>query len=102
MLFSPDRRKHRDRRQAPRAAAAGQVKISFANPAPTKIEAEWIENSATGFRLVHDSPALEPGLEVSYESPTHSGRARVIWTHVLEGRRVSGFVAIPPAAPSSD
>lgn len=94
MLFSADRRKQRDRRQEPRSAAAGRVKISFENPAQTTIDAEWIENSATGFRIVHDSPALEPGLEVSFESPTHSGRARVIWTHVLEGRRVSGFVAI--------
>jgi hypothetical protein len=90
----PDRRRQRDRRQAPREPAEGRVRISFENPAPTTVDAEWIENSATGFRVVHDSHALEPGLEVSYESPTRSGRARLIWTHVLDGRCVSGFVVI--------
>ncbi len=94
MLFNADRRKQLDRRGEARTAATGRVRISFENPAPTIVEAEWIESSVTGFRVVHDSPALEPGLEVSYESPLRSGRARLVWTHVLDGRRVSGFVAI--------
>ena len=94
MLFNADRRKQRDRRSETRSATAGRVRISFENPAPTIVDGQWIENSATGFRVVHDSQALEPGLEVSYESPLRSGRARLVWTHVLEGRRVSGFVAI--------
>ncbi len=94
MLFNADRRKQRDRRGETRAAAAGRVRISFENPAPTVVDAEWVESSATGFRVVHDSQALEPGLEVSYESALRSGRARLVWTHVLDGRRISGFVAI--------
>jgi hypothetical protein len=94
MLFNADRRKNGDRRRAPRTLASGRVTISFENPTRATIEAEWIETSATGFRLAHESDALEPGLEISYESTQHRGRARVIWTHVLEGRRVSGFVAL--------
>lgn len=94
MLFNADRRKQRDRRSEPRSATGGTVRISFENPAPITIDAEWIESSVNGFRVVHDSQALEPGLDVSYESPTRSGQARLVWTHVLDGRRVSGFVAI--------
>lgn len=94
MDFRTDRRKVRDRRSAPRSAASGRVKIWFENPARVELEAEWIESSATGFRLAHDSTALEPGLEISYESGDRRGRARVVWTHVFEGRRVSGFIAL--------
>jgi hypothetical protein len=70
------------------------VKIWFENPARIEIEADWVEASATGFRLAHDSNALEPGLVVSYESEGRRGRARVVWTHVVEGRRVSGFLGL--------
>jgi hypothetical protein len=92
--FTADRRQNRERRATARTAAEGALKISFQNPAPATIEAEWIESSATGFRAAHSSKALEPGLEVSYASPRGSGRARVIWTHVLDRHRVSGFLLL--------
>ena len=94
MYFDKDRRKTGDRRRAVRSPESGRVKIWFENPARVEIEADWVEASATGFRLAHDSNALEPGLEISYESDGRRGRARVVWTHVLEGRRVSGFVGL--------
>jgi len=94
-FFNLDRRKNRDRRQSARALASGRVEISFDNPAPAVIEAEMIESSATGFRAAHASNTLEPGLVVSYREPAAAGRARVIWTHVVEGRRVSGFLRLP-------
>ena len=97
-LFIPDRRKNRDRRTAVRAPAHGVVEISFDFPAPTVIEAELIETSMTGFRAAHDSKAIEPGLEVCYQRPRASGRARVIWTHVLNGRRESGFMVLAVVA----
>lgn len=93
-LFNADRRKNRDRRVAARIPAHGGVEISFDFPLPTAITAELIETSETGFRAVHDSKALEPGLEVCYQRPSASGCARVIWTHVLNGRRVSGFMVL--------
>jgi hypothetical protein len=94
MYFDKDRRNTRDRRSAVRSAESGRVKIWFENPARVEIEADWVEASATGFRLAHDSNALEPGLEISYESEGRRGRARVVWTHVLDGRRVSGFIGL--------
>jgi hypothetical protein len=96
--FNADPRKNRDRRVAVRSPAHGAVEISFDFPTPTVIAAELIETSVTGFRAVHDSKALEPGLEVSYRRPHASGRARVIWTHILSGRRESGFIVLAVAA----
>ncbi len=93
-LFIADRRKNRDRRVAVRTPANGAVELSFDFPVPTVIAAELVETSATGFRAVHDSKALEAGLEVCYRRPDGSGRARVIWTHVLDGQRVSGFMVL--------
>jgi len=92
--FTSDGRQNGERRATARIAAEGTLKISFENPSATTIEAQWIESSATGFRAAHSSKALEPGLEVSYESARGSGRARVIWTHVLDSHRVSGFLLL--------
>jgi hypothetical protein len=100
-LLNADSKKNRDRRAAIRTPADGAVEISFDFPAPTVIAAELIETSVTGFRAVHDSKALEPGLEVCYQRPRASGRARVIWTYVLNGRRVSGFMVLLAARESA-
>jgi hypothetical protein len=83
-----------DRRKEGRSPGSGAVEISFADPNPVRIEAELVENSSRGFRARHDSKALAPGLEVRYVRKGSSGRARVIWTHVLEGRCVSGFLIV--------
>jgi hypothetical protein len=100
-LFIADRRKNLDRRIAVRTAAHGSVELSFDFPVPTVVAAELIETSETGFRAVHDSKALEAGLEVCYQRPDGSGRARVIWTHVLDGQRVSGFMVLIAAHESA-
>lgn len=92
--FTSDRRKNRDRRGAPREEGLGVVELSFSEPAPVTIEAALIENSATGFRASYDAKSLQPGLEVLYRRDGARGQARVIWTHVLEGRRVSGFLIL--------
>jgi hypothetical protein len=94
MIFNRDRRKVQDRRGAARSSVSGRVKVWFYNPHELTIEAQWIESSATGFRLAHDSNALEPGQEIFYEGAEQNGRARVVWTHVLDGRRVSGFITL--------
>ncbi len=95
--FIGDRRRNRDRREAPRIAHAGELEISFDTPVPTTVPALLVETSSTGFRASHDSKALEPGLEVSFKREGVAGQARVIWTHVLQGRRVSGFLIIGKA-----
>jgi len=86
-----------ERRLEKRWPQSGLIEISFADPAPATVRAELIEMSGRGFRAAHDTKALAAGLEVEYRSTHASGRARVIWTHVLEGRCVSGFLALPPS-----
>ena len=83
-----------ERRSAKRQARTGRVEISFQDPMPATVEAELIEVSKTGFRAAYASKGLAPGLEVEYRRDGRSGRARVIWTHILEGNRVSGFLIL--------
>jgi hypothetical protein len=94
MPFTPDRRRKHDRRTEPRVPSPGRIDFSFDDPSPTVVEAELIESSSSGFRAVHDSKVLNPGIEVQFHRDGASGRARVIWTHVLNQRRVSGFLTL--------
>lgn len=93
MLHNPNS----ERRQEARLAQSGTIEISFEDPTPLTVRAELIEVSARGFRAAHDAKALAPGVEVDYRGDSSSGRARVIWTHVLDGRCVSGFLVLPSA-----
>jgi hypothetical protein len=69
------------------------LEILLGGPAPERVEATLIESSSLGFRAEHDSKTLEPGLEVLCRiDGAEAVQARVIWTHVLGGRRLSGFL----------
>jgi hypothetical protein len=83
-----------DRRKEERSLHSGAIEISFEDPNPVMVKADLIEISTRGFRAAHDATSLAPGLEVHYAGTSSSGRARVIWTHVLEGRCVSGFLIL--------
>jgi hypothetical protein len=86
-----------DRRKAPRSPSKGRLAIRFDDPAPERVEAELIESSSIGFRAAHDSKTLEAGLEVLCNfDGAKAVRARVIWTHVLGTRRISGFLLVAP------
>ena len=83
-----------ERRRVPRSPGSGRLKLQFENPVPAEVTAELIEVSSMGFRAAHDCASLDPGIEVTYQRDGGSGRARVIWTHVLDGRRMSGFLLL--------
>jgi|KBSMisStaDraftv2_1062788.scaffolds.fasta_scaffold112166_2 hypothetical protein len=83
-----------ERRRAERLPASGRVEISFEDPTLVTVDAELLETSATGFRIAHDSKELISGLNVVLHRESVTSRARVIWTHLLNGRRVSGCVAL--------
>jgi hypothetical protein len=83
-----------ERRQEQRSPQSGTIEILFENPAPVILQAELIETSGHGFRCAHAAPGLAPGVEVRYATRSSKGTARVIWTHVLEGRCVSGFLIL--------
>ena len=83
-----------DRRQEERSRRSGVIEILFEDPNPVTVKADLMEVSTRGFRAAHDANQLTPGLEVHYSGTSSSGRARVIWTHVLGGRIVSGFLIL--------
>jgi hypothetical protein len=83
-----------ERRRAERLPASGRVEISFEDPTLATVDAELLETSATGFRIAHDSKELISGLEIRLCRDEVVSRARVVWTHLLNGRRVSGCVAL--------
>jgi hypothetical protein len=80
-----------ERRRAPRTPSSGAIQLSFEDPAPVTLEAELLESSSTGFRAAHEYKNLAPGIIVEFRRGNTAGRARVIWTQVLDGRRISGF-----------
>ena len=88
VIYTPDRRTN------PRAACSGDVEITFEDPVPTTIHAELVENSPVGFRATHICKDLVAGLNVRFKREGGSGRARVIWTHVLDGECVTGFLVL--------
>ena len=83
-----------ERRRAERLPASGRVEISFEDPTLVTVDAELLETSTTGFRIAHDSKALISGLNVLLHREGVISPARVVWTHLLNGRRVSGCVAL--------
>jgi hypothetical protein len=90
-----------ERRKVRRTPFSGRLEIMLVDPAPQRVEAELIEISSMGFRAAHDSSTLEPGLEVLCKRDgADAVRARVIWTHVLGGRRVSGFLLVGGKEPA--
>jgi hypothetical protein len=83
-----------ERRRSVRLPASGRVTIFFTDPVPISMEAELVETSAAGFRVAHECRELVAGLEVRLQRDGLASRARVIWTHLLNGRRVSGCVLL--------
>lgn len=89
-----------DRRKEPRYPSSGRVEMTIPDLADDVIGGELIETSRNGFRIAHESNELSPGLEVALRHGATEYRVKVVWTHVLEGRRVSGFLVLsPPTEP---
>jgi hypothetical protein len=75
-----------------RTPASGVLEILFENPDLVVIPVQLVERSCQGLRMAHNSPELIAGLEIKIREGGSLTRARVVWTHLLEGRRVSGCV----------
>ena len=83
-----------ERRLWPRTPASGAVDILFEDPIPVTVAAELQETSERGFRIRHGSKELVPGLEVRLRRGGAVQHARVMWTHILDGRRESGCLLL--------
>ena len=80
-----------DRRREPRAAARGEVELFLDHASGDSVVARLLDVSANGFRAAHDCADLHTGLEVEFQHPHGSGRARIMWNRVVEGRWETGF-----------
>jgi hypothetical protein len=83
-----------ERRRFPRSPRSERVELSFGDPTLVTVEAELVEISARGFRIMHQNKELISGLEIRLRRDEVVSRGRVVWTHLLNGRRVSGCVAL--------
>jgi len=83
-----------ERRKEPRFPGSGRVEVTFENPERETVLAELKDRSNNGIRIAHQSENLVPGLEVQLRHAGSDMRARVVWTHYLEGQRVSGCLLL--------
>jgi hypothetical protein len=83
-----------ERRRFSRSPKSERVEVTFGDPTLITVEAELVEISARGFRIMHESKELTSGLEIRLRRDEVVSRARIVWTHLLNGRRVSGCVVL--------
>ena len=83
-----------DRRIDQRSPCADPVEMFFSNPSPIAVSGTLVDQSPSGFRVKHECPTLDPGLEISYCRDGEMGHARVVWTMVAGSHRMSGMVVL--------
>ena len=84
----------KDQRRESRRPADGEVQL-WSDSEPLRISARLLDISRQGFRAAHSYAAIAAGQELSYCHPLSAGRARVVWSRVLNGRVESGFFVLP-------
>ena len=62
------------------------------SPGSRDIQGRLVDVSASGFRMAHDCSALTAGQYVAFAHVEAKGRARVVWTRILDDSVESGFV----------
>ena len=87
-----------ERRQDPRHAASGAVRLTLPGTPPCVIDAELIDESRSGFRARHGARLLDSGATVGFAWEGRAGCARVVWTHIAGQQIESGFLIVPDAA----
>lgn len=86
---------HFEKRSEPRLPAQGEVILRLEVPGfPPEIRGELLDVSARGFRACHDCTALSTGQDLAFRHAAASGRARVVWNRIVEGRVESGFLLL--------
>jgi hypothetical protein len=84
-----------EKRAEERRPGKGNVMVRWMNPRPLEIEGRLLDVSASGFRMAHDCTALTAGQDVEFAHVESKGRARVVWTRIINRMVESGFVVTP-------
>jgi hypothetical protein len=80
-----------DRRIEPRHTAAGEVHLQQLNVRGAPFIGLLVDTAAAGFRARHHRFTLASGDLVDFEFDGHSGRARAMWTRIVDGQVETGF-----------
>ena len=83
-----------DRRSESRHYVEGQLQFSFDDPAPQDITGRLMDYSKSGFRAMHDYPALHTGQIVEFRHMLAFGKARVMWNRIADDSVETGFLVI--------
>ena len=77
-----------------RYAGAGAVSVWPEDSPPGEIEGRLVDVSAGGFRMAHWCAWLAAGETVEFAHAEATGRARVVWTRIANGRVETGFCVV--------
>jgi len=86
-----DERSGAERRAEPRHTAAGQVRLRQSSPLAEPFTGQLMDVARTGFRAHHDRLSLGSGQLVEFQMARRHGRARAVWTRILDGKAETGF-----------
>jgi hypothetical protein len=81
-----------EQRRETRRQGHGNVLVRPESPGSRDIQGRLVDVSGSGFRMAHDCSALTAGQYVTFAHVEARGRARVVWTRILEDSVESGFV----------
>ena len=87
---SPGGQRAADRRQDKRSICQGGVRLTIDGEGIV-IDGELLDVSAQGFRAFYGSEPLQQDTIVRFEHTFFRGRARVVWSSMVNGRVQSGF-----------
>ncbi len=83
-----------DRRSERRQLASGEILLTRKSPAPSVVIGKLLDRSASGFRVGHRDSTLESGQVVVFHLGGDTGRARVVWNRIINGKVESGFLIV--------
>jgi|SRR5579864_2634275 len=83
-----------DRRVERRYRGKGSLKLSFNDPSHQEISGRLVDYSQSGFRAVHEYPALHTGQVVQFRHAVDAGEARVMWNRIADDCVETGFLVI--------
>ena len=81
-----------EQRRETRRRGHGSVLVRSESPGSRNIQGRLVDVSDSGFRMAHDCSALTAGQYVAFAHVEAKGRARVVWTRILDDSVESGFV----------
>ncbi|MEO8051310.1 MAG: hypothetical protein ABI833_12915 [Acidobacteriota bacterium] len=81
-----------EQRRETRRSGHGNVLVRSESPGSRDVQGRLVDVSASGFRMAHDCAALTAGQFVAFAHVEAKGRARVVWTRILDHSVESGFV----------